>query len=94
MLIYFLNGKEHETFSCENQLSFNFLWKLDLLELIEGAGSEGVGANEARLPSFLLVVVSHFGAGRRLTRTLQTDEHDHIWTTLNKKDGGKWGKTC
>ena len=51
------------------------------LELCEGAGTEGICAYNADFPSLLHVVVCKLGASGRLASTLQTNEHDNVWST-------------
>ena len=53
-----------------------------LLELIDGAGTKRVGADERSLPALALVVVGEFCAARGLAATLQTDKHDDVRLAL------------
>ena len=60
-------------------------WTLDLgsvhLELSEGAGTEGIRADNADFPAFLHIVVRELGASGSLASTLQTNEHDDVRAT-------------
>jgi hypothetical protein len=49
-----------------------------LLELIEGACSESIGADEGWSPPLAFPVVSVLSSGCCLTRSLQSNEHDNI----------------
>ena len=49
-----------------------------LLQLVIGAGSEGVGTDQTGFPAFLLIVVGQLGAGGRLAGALEPNHHDHI----------------
>ena len=53
-----------------------------LFQLIKGTGSERVGTNEAGSEASRLVMSGELGTCRRLTGTLQTDEHDDIGLAL------------
>ena len=63
-------------------------WALNLgsihLQLIKSTCPERVSADEADFPAPLDVLVCELGASRCLTRSLQADEHDHVWLTLDK----------
>ena len=48
------------------------------LQLRERSSTECISAHNTNLPAFLHVVICELGASRRLTGTLQTNEHDHI----------------
>jgi hypothetical protein len=49
-----------------------------LLELVEGTGSEGIRAHQTRLEASRLVPSCQLRTCRRLSRTLQTHEHDDV----------------
>ena len=53
-----------------------------LFELVEGARSESVGADQADPPALAHVVVGKLGASGSLTCSLQSDKHDHIRLSL------------
>ena len=49
-----------------------------LFELVEGAGAEGIGADEAGFEAPGTVVAGEFGAGGGFAGALETDEHDDV----------------
>jgi hypothetical protein len=58
-----------------------------LLELVERARAERVGAHHRDLPPPRLVVVRVLGDGGRLARALQADEHDDVGLALLGLEG-------
>ena len=53
-----------------------------LLELIEGTGTESIGANQGSLEASGLVPAGELGTSGGFTGTLQTNEHDDIGLAL------------
>ena len=49
-----------------------------LFELVEGAGAEGICADETGFEAPGLVPAGEFGAGCGLSGTLEADEHDDL----------------
>ena len=62
-----------------------------LLELIEGTGTEGIGANEGSLEASCLVPAGELGTSGGLTSTLETDKHDNVGLALLGLVGGGVG---
>ncbi len=58
-----------------------------LLQLVKGAGTEGVGAHQAGPEAARLVVPGELGARCGLSRALQTDEHDDVGFPLLGLEG-------
>jgi len=51
-------------------------------KLLEGTSTERISAHQANSPSLLHVMISKLCTCGSLSRSLQANEHDHIWLSL------------
>lgn len=90
-LILLLSEKSYTLFGDFDWIFFIFVskkWAFNLccvhLELFECTCSESICAYKTYFPASFQVLISEFGTGCGLSRSLETDEHDNIGFALDE----------